>query len=147
LPPINKVFSMLSKQIEMGVPLTGALTVIGERIGLSDFRFFTVAVSLQYATGGNLASTLATLADIMRKRRLVRLKAKAATAEVQLSAYVLGGLPVFVVAALLLINPSYLTPLLVDPRGHVIVGVAVFSLLLAFFFMRQMMRSVTARGS
>lgn len=146
-PPVSAVFSMLSEQIAIGIPLNEALDAVGGRIGLPDFRFFAVAVSLQYATGGNLASTLDTLADIMRKRRSVRLKTQSATAEVRLSAYVLGALPPFVVCVLLVLNPAYLAPLVKDPRGHVIVAMALLNLFIAFLSMRQMMRSVTASGS
>jgi tight adherence protein B len=145
-PPVDIIFAMLNEQIEIGVPLGDALNMIGERIGLADFRFFIVAVSLQNMTGGNLASTLEILTDIMRKRRAVRLKTKAATAEVRLSAYVLGAMPFFVVCVLLVVNPSYLMPLVKDPRGNIIVGVALFNLLIAFVSMRQMVRSVTASG-
>jgi len=146
-PPINMVFAMLNEQIEIGVPLDEALNAVGERIGLADFRFFIVAVSLQNTTGGNLASTLEILTDIMRKRRALRLKTKAATAEVRLSAYVLGAMPFFVVGVLLIVNPAYLMPLIKDPRGNIIVGIASFNLLVAFVSMRQMVRSVTASGS
>ena len=146
-PPVDMVFAMLNEQVEIGVPLDEALETVGSRIGLPDFRFFAVAVSLQSATGGNLASTLEILTDIMRKRRAVRLKAQAATAEVRLSAYVLGAMPFFVVCVLLVVNPSYLMPLVKDPRGNMIVAIASFSLLIAFFSMRQMMRSITAGRS
>lgn len=146
-PPINRVFGMLTEQVEIGIPLDEALNTIGKRVGLPDFRFFAVAVSLQNATGGNLASTLEILTDIMRKRRAVRLKAQAATAEVRLSAYVLGALPFFIVGALLIVNPIYLAPLVNDPRGNVIAGIAVSFLLIAFISMRQMMRSITTAGS
>ena len=52
--------------------LEEALAMAGERIGVPDFRFFAVAVSLQRSTGGNLAATLDTLADIVRRRRAAR---------------------------------------------------------------------------
>lgn len=145
--PVNKVFAMLAEQVGIGIPLDEALDATGKRIGLPDFRFFSVAVSLQRATGGNLASTLEILTDIMRKRRAIRLKTHAATAEVRLSAYVLGAMPFFVVCALLVVNPAYLAPLVKDPRGNMIVGIATFSLLLALVTMRHMMRSLTASGS
>jgi tight adherence protein B len=146
-PPVDMVFAMLNEQVEIGIPLDVALEAVGKRIGLPDFRFFAVAVSLQSTTGGNLASTLEILTDIMRKRRAVRLKAQSATAEVRLSAYVLGALPFFVIAVLLISDPAYLIPLVQDPRGNIIVAVASLLLLIAFFSMRQMMRSITASGS
>jgi len=141
--PVNLVFRSIADQVDIGVPFETALAVAGESVGLPDFRFFAVAVSLQRETGGNLAATLEILADIIRKRRTVRLRAQAATGEIRMSAYILGALPFLVTGTFLVISPGYLTPLATDPRGHVIVGVALLGLTLAYLSMRGMLRSVT----
>jgi tight adherence protein B len=60
-----------------------------------------------------------------------------------MSAFILSALPFFVTGALLLVSPGYLAPLLSDPRGNVIVGVALTGLLLAYLTMRRMLHSVT----
>jgi tight adherence protein B len=142
-PPVNTVFTMVSDQMGIGTPIEEALDVSSRYIALPDFRFFTVAVVLQHMTGGNLAATLEILSEIVRKRRAVRLKSRATTAEIRVSAYVLGGLPFFILGALLLVQPGYLTPLFVDPRGHVILAVAGGLLFMGAITMRQMMKSVT----
>ena len=141
-PPINAVFLLVSNQIEIGAPIEVALDLASQRIGLTDFRFFSVAVALQHATGGNLAGTLEILADIIRRRRGVRMKAKATTAEIRVSAYVLGSLPILIIGLLLLIQPDYLAPLFVDPRGRIILAMAAGGMALAALSMRQMMRSM-----
>lgn len=141
--PVKEVFTSLADQVEIGIIFTDALVATGERIGIPDFRFFAVAVSLQHATGGNIAVTLEILSSIIRKRRLARLKAKATTGEVRVSAYVLGALPFVVIAGLLIMSPAYLIPLIDDPRGNAIVGAAIILLLMGFGTMRQMMRSAT----
>jgi tight adherence protein B len=142
LPPVNTVFATIADQLKIGVPIEDTLDASSREIGLPDFRFFTVAVALQYATGGNLSATLDILSDIIRKRRAARLKAKAATGEIRITAYTLGGIPVLTIGALLVIQP-YLIPLFTDPRGHLIIGMAGAAMLLAFLSMRMMMRSVT----
>ena len=141
--PVNLVFRSIADQVDIGVPFEAALAVSGESIGLPDFRFFAVAISLQRETGGNLAATLEILADIIRKRRTVRLRAQAATGEIRMSAYILGALPFLVTGTFLVISPGYLTPLATDPRGHVIVGLALLGLTLAYLTMRRMLHSVT----
>jgi tight adherence protein B len=143
-PPFSTVFAEVAGQVEIGVPFEKALDTVSGRMGLQDFRFFSVAVTLQYATGGNLAATLENLSDIIRRRRAVRLKGIAATAEVRISAYVLGGLPIFTIGALLVVNPDYIAPLLYDPRGKYILGATIGLLALAIFTMRKLMRRVTA---
>jgi len=142
-PPVSTVFTTLADQMAIGIPFEDALAQAGQRIGLSDFRFFAVAVSLQRATGGNLATTLDILSDLMRKRRATRIKAKATTGEVRMSAYVLGGIPFLVIGGLLVMTPSYLQPLINDQRGKLIIACAAGSLLMGFAIIRQMMRSVT----
>ena len=139
-PPLNRAFAAIADQTDIGMPLDQAMQTTSAQIGNPDFRFFAVAVSLQQATGGNLAETLETLSHIIRKRRAVRLKARAATAEVRISAIVLGAVPFFVTGALLLVAPSYLDPLLKDPRGNIILGLAIFDLFLAGITMRAMIR-------
>jgi tight adherence protein B len=143
-PPVNTVFAMIADQMRIGVPLGEALDASSQRIGLADFRFFSVAVGLQHATGGNLVFTLDVLSQIMRKRRSVRLKAKAVTSEIRLSAYVLGSLPLVTSGALLLIQPGYLSPLIDDPRGHVILAIAAGGLIMSTLAMNTMMKSVSS---
>ncbi len=142
-PPVNAVFAMIAGQIRIGIPVAEALDMSSKLVALPDFRFFAVAAIMQYSTGGNLVSTLEDLSQIMRKRQAARLKARAVSAEIRFSAYVLGSLPIFVTAALLVMDPAYLAPLFNDPRGHVILSLAGGGLLLSFITMRQMIRSVS----
>lgn len=143
MPPVSQVFIAIADETEIGIPFETALTRTATRIGLPDFRFFAVAISLQRTTGGNLTATLEALSEIIRKRRAVRLKAKAATAEVRMSAYILAAIPFLVVSALTLMEPRYLTPLFTDPRGNVILVAAILFLVLAGWTMRSMIRSGT----
>jgi tight adherence protein B len=143
-PPVNAVFTSIADQMRIGVPLGEAIEASSMRIGLPDFRFFSVAVALQHSTGGNLVNTLDILSEIMRKRRAVRMKAKAVTSEIRLSAYVLGALPFVTSAAILFIQPDYLTPLINDPRGQTILAIAVGGLALSVWAMRMMMKSVSS---
>jgi tight adherence protein B len=141
--PVREAFAELADQILIGRPVPDALAEMGDRIGLKDVRFFAVAVSLQQRTGGNLASTLEILSEIIRKRRGMRLKARAVTAEVRLSAYVLGAIPIFVIVLFWVLDRSYLETLISDHRGRLLMGIAAFMLLLGFGVMRQMMRGVS----
>ncbi len=143
-PPVSGVFTNLADKMAIGISFEEALAAAGERIALTDFRFFAVAISLQRETGGNLTATLDILSDLMRKRRAARLKAKATTGEVRMSALVLAGIPFFIIGGLLVMTPAYLHPLIADSRGHVIIAVASGSMLTGFAVIRQMMRSVTS---
>ena len=132
----------LADQMAIGITFEEALALAGERIGLPDFRFFVVAISLQRATGGNLASTLDILSDIMRKRPpcVSRPSNDRRGPDVGLCAR---SHPVLVIGGLLLMTPDYLQPLISDSRGNVIIAAAVGSLVIGFVTIGRMMRSVT----
>lgn len=143
-PPLGAVFTKVADLTEIGMPLDQAMARTSSEIGNPDFHFMAVAIALQQATGGNLAETLETLSQIMRRRRAARLKAMAATAEVRISAIILGAIPFLVTGALLLAAPHYLDPLFSDPRGQIILGAALFGLLAAGLTMRAMIRNMLA---
>ena len=142
--PAKHRLRRIADQVGLGVPFENAVESASERIGLPDFRFLAVALNVQHTTGGNLAATLENLSELIRKRRALRLKAAAATAEVRMSAYVLGALPIVTMGALLLFRPEYVVPLFYDRRGNYILAAAAILLMLAFLTMRQMVRRVTA---
>lgn len=140
---LTSIFATIADEVDVGVPLTDALATAAVQIDLPDFRFFSVAVALQHTTGGNLTVTLDVLSEIVRKRRTARMRGKSVTAEVRMTAYVLAAIPFVVVGGLLVINPSYLSPLIHDPRGKVIAAMAVGSLIFGLLVMHLMMRSAT----
>jgi tight adherence protein B len=107
---------------------------------VADFRFFVVALKLQRRTGGSLAETLSNLSSIIRRRKEIRLKARALTSEAKASATVLGLLPVFLGALLFFLNRELMAPLLTDPRGRYILGLAILSLMTGITVMAVMIR-------
>ncbi len=141
-PTVRDIFKSMHDQMRIGIPLDEALDSSSTLIGLTDFRFFAVVVALHRFTGGNLTATLEMLSDIIRKRRAVRLKASASTGEIRVTAYTLAALPILTTGCLLIIKPTYLATLWVDPRGQIILETAVVLLALAGITIRWMMRSV-----
>jgi tight adherence protein B len=141
--PIDRVFHHLADRLNLGMPFGEAMQVAGEDIGLADFRAFAMAVALHGDTGGNLTATLDVLARIIRRRREARLKARSATAEVRLTACILGALPFLITGMLAVTNPRYMVPLAQDPRGHVILGAALVMLVLGLLALHGMMRRAT----
>ncbi|MFG6547311.1 type II secretion system F family protein [Sulfitobacter sp. 1A10445] len=133
-------FRRCCEELKLGVPLVPALTGMAERIGSPEARFVTVATSLQSETGGNLVETLENLAELLREKRKLRKKAAALTAEIRVSAVILTSLPFVVALALFVMNRTYLTPLIADPRGHVMVAVALASLCMGVFSMYRLSR-------
>ncbi len=69
------------------------------------------AIRIQQTVGGKLADLLHTLADFIRAREEIRREVLVLTAEGRISAYVLGGLPIFLAVFIQISNPGYLDPM------------------------------------
>lgn len=126
--PIGREFRQVADAIAIGTDLEQALWDLAKRTQLPEFRFFVVTVVLQRETGGNLTETLDNLADVIRKRRAVRQRAKALTAEARMSIMVLAVLPFVAGGGLWLINPDYLLKLFTTAEGRGLLAAALGSL-------------------
>jgi tight adherence protein B len=57
------------------------------------------------------------------------------SAESRVSSYVIGAMPIVLLTLMYLINPKVIGILFTDPRGKVILGIAIFLLLSGFALM------------
>jgi tight adherence protein B len=138
--PVGLELRQTLDQVQIGVQIVDALTQTADRIRVADFRFMVVALSLQSRTGGSLAETLANLSAVIRARKALRLKARALSAEAKASAAVLAALPFLVGGAMYVMNRDLVLPLVADPRGRFMVGVAFVSLITGLSTMAIMVK-------
>ena len=138
--PTAPEFTRVVEQLAIGVPLDEALRVMAERNGLPEYRFFATALSLQSQTGGSLSETLEGLADTIRKRVAARARGYALAAEARTSANVLTALPPLLFVALWFMNPHYVTALLFEPVGHMILAATLCLLGLGMASMRLLIQ-------
>jgi tight adherence protein B len=136
--PIGAEFRSIEAGMRLGRDLESLLWDIAKRIDAPEFRFFIIALSVQRETGGNLAETLSNLGDVLRRRRTMRLKARAMASEARASTMILGSLPVLVTIILFLTSPGYIMPLFGDIRGLMLVGIALGMLGTGIFIMVRM---------
>ena len=134
--PTAEVFRAISNALTIGTPLLDAMATATARTGMPEYRFFTTALVLQNRTGGGLAATLEGLADVIRRRVMVRARGKALASEARASAVVLAVLPVVTVAAMMVISPGYMGPLFTEATGHTILAGAILTEGLGIFVMR-----------
>ena len=138
--PVGTEFTSVTDGIKIGGKLPEELLKAQYRLGLQEFNFFTVALSIQTETGGNLAETLANLSDILRKRKQMKLKIKAMSSEAKASAYIIGSLPFIMFMIIYLVNPGYAEELFIDERGQIAVGVGLFMIFFGCAVMYKMVK-------
>ena len=141
--PVAKEFNRMLDELRIGVDLEELLERSAERIRVNDFRFFAATLVLQRRTGGSLAETLSSLSGLIRRRKEVRLKARALSAESRATAYLLGALPIAMGGIMYVMNPSLIMLLFTDPRGKVVLGVAIFMLVTGFALMSAMIKKAS----
>lgn len=139
-PPVGTEFRHLLDEMRVGVEMEAALKRTGNRIRVPDFRFFVVCLVFQQRTGGGLADALSNLSTVIRQRRTLRLKARALTAETRASAVIIATMPLIAGTGLFLINPQIMSSLFLDPRGRMMLVVAVACLLLGIAVMIAIIR-------
>ena len=138
--PVGPEFAEISNSVRLGRTMEESMWLAAKRIDTPEFKFFVISLSVQKETGGNLAETLENLADILRRRRQMKLKIKALSSEARASAYIIGALPFIMFGIIYLMNASYVMELFNDPRGHFMLGAGFVSLGLGIGIMAKMVR-------
>jgi tight adherence protein B len=109
--PFAEEFGRVVQETRLGDPLVDSLERMAKRVDIRDVDWVVQAIRIQQTVGGKLAELLHTLADFIRAREEIRREVLVLTAEGRISAYVLGGLPVFLAVFIQISNPGYLDPM------------------------------------
>jgi tight adherence protein B len=133
--PLSEEFSRVVAETQLGDPVVDALDRMAQRLEVRDVAWVVQAIRIQQTVGGRLADLLHTLADFIRAREEIRREVDVLTAEGRISAWVLGALPVFLLLAISVMNPGYMSSMfqgwgyiwLAGSAASVICGVIVIN--------------------
>ena len=123
--PLSEEFERVVAETALGDPLVDALDRMAQRLDVEDLAWVVQAIRIQQTVGGKLADLLFTLADFMRGREEIRREVKVLTAEGRMSAWVLGGMPIFLFFAVKTMSPEYLDPMLRAPGVFALIGAGI----------------------
>ncbi len=135
--PMGQELRRIITEARLGREIEDAMDAVAERMGSADFAWAVMAIRIQREVGGNLSELLLTVADTMIHRERLRRDIAALTAEGKISAIILGLLPVGLGAFMWMSNPIYMKPLGATTMGHILLGVALVSLLIGFAWMKK----------
>lgn len=121
-PPLAEEFSLVLREQRMGVKPDAALEHFNVRVPIADVTLFVSAVNISRDIGGNLAESLASLSETLRRRLIMEDKIRALTAQGRLQGIVMAMLPVGIVAFLTLAYPETM-----DAMYHTVVGWCVMA--------------------
>jgi tight adherence protein B len=127
---VGEEFKLVTEKIKIGKTMEESLQETADRLATAEFQFFVITLAIQRETGGNLAETLANLADVLRKRSQMKLKIRAMSSESKASAYIVGSLPFFVFGMIWTVNEKYLAGLI--GAAWMSAGVFIMSKMVSF---------------
>lgn len=109
--PIGTEFGILTDELTYGVDIDVGIRNMAARVGASELNLLAISLSVQKGSGGNLGEILTNLADMIRKRVMMKSKIKAISAEGRMTAWFMLGFPFFLYGIIRLLNAEYFTPL------------------------------------
>jgi tight adherence protein B len=137
--PVGSEFNYIASQLQIGITPQDALTEAAGRIGVDEFRFFSLALNIQREMGGSLADILGKLAEVIRERDRFRRKVWTLSSEGRATAMIVGSLPLILAIMVELISPGYIRFFFTDPKGKIMLWICgVLSITGAIVITRMM---------
>ena len=135
--PASDEFGRVIRAVSLGLPVERALADMATRMGTDEAGMIVTAINVQHETGGNLVQTLETISDTIRDRLRIRREIRVMTSQQRITGYILAGLPLALVAMLMVINPTYMRQLFQPGTVRLVLGAAVLLQIAGFLVIRK----------
>ena len=135
--PAKSEFQRVVADEQLGVPIDDALHVVVERMQSRELEQVALVAALQRETGGNTAEVLDQVTDTIRERFELRRTVQTLTAQGRMSRWVLTFLPLFLLLAITLINPGYMSVMYDSSTGQVLLVLSAISVISGSFVIKR----------
>lgn len=136
-PPISQEFELYLKQQRLGVDFEESLRSMEERNPIGDFRMLVTALRINREVGGNLAETMETLGETLRRKAMMEGKIESLTAQGKLQGIVMTGLPILLGFLLNFMEPEAMSKLWTTPIGWGLLVVIVIMEGMGYFLIKK----------
>lgn len=122
-PPLATELKRLIRDTRMGASLEDALIAFGQRVESYDLDMIIIAILIQRSVGSNLSEVLDKVAHTIRERARIKGEIQTLTAQKKLSGWIVGLMPIALVAIIFIITPDYMEPLFTTGVGRLLLVV------------------------
>lgn len=136
-PPITQEFELFLKEQRLGVDFDVSMSNMEARIPIQDFSMLVTALRINREVGGNLADTIESLGETLRRKAMMEGKIQSLTAQGRLQGIVMTGLPILLAVLLNFMEPEAMSKLWTTPIGWAVLGVVIVMEGLGFFMIRK----------
>jgi tight adherence protein B len=138
--PTRGAFQRVMADEQLGMPLEDALRSVAVRMDARDMEQVSLVAELHRQTGGNMAEVLDRVAEAVRERAELNRELRTLTAQARGSRLIVSSIPPALLVVIELLNPTYLNPLLHTGTGHLLLVVAVVSIIAGWQVMGRIVR-------
>lgn len=124
-PPLRDDLGMLLSQYRVGMPLEHAVEEWRSRAGIDDLGMLSTLLRATRELGGNLAESLARLADVIRGRIAMEARIRALTSQGKLQGLIVGVLPLLLLIVLGFMEPEAMRKLYQTHQGWAAMGAMI----------------------
>lgn len=139
-PPVSQEFGLITKEYQLGTDLGTAIQTARTRLDSRNFSLVATALMVNREKGGNLPEALMVLSNSLKEIWRLEQKLITASAEGRKGIRVIAAMPLFLFAVVAFMQPDIIESLTSSLIGIVILGVAVGLYILAFFWLRQILK-------
>ena len=137
-PPVGPEFMEVVEGQRVGISIDQGIERMYDRMPMSEVNFLGIVMSIQAKTGGNLSEALNNLSKVLRDRKKMKAKIRAVSQEAKSSAAIIGSLPFIIMAAMTVLNPNYLDPMIDTSAGNIMMAGSALWMLTGVLVMRKM---------
>lgn len=138
--PISEEFTLLQKELNLGVSTEKALENIVARVLSDDLELVITAVLIQRQVGGNLSEVLDNISSTIRERLKIKGEIRTVTAQGKMSGMIISLMPVGLGVILFFINPDHIMLLFRETLGIGILAFSVFMELIGIYFISKIIK-------
>jgi tight adherence protein B len=138
--PLRGAVAELLAQQRLGTSFEDAVECFGDGVETDDARLFSMILSVHARAGGNLAGALEEVTATIRHRISLRKELRAISAQGRISGLVLASLPIAFSLVLGITSSARLAPIYNSFAGMAMVGGGLVMEVLAFLWIRRLLR-------
>ncbi|MEX0346089.1 MAG: type II secretion system F family protein [Rhizobiaceae bacterium] len=136
--PVGSEFGIMSDEMTYGTDIEDSLRNMEGRIGAPELNLLAISLSVQRGTGGNLSEILSNLADMIRRRIMMKAKIRAISAEGRLTSWFMLLFPFFLYGMIKLLRDDYFVPLWESGYGNMFVMAGCALMIVGMLILRKL---------
>ncbi len=138
--PLAQEFGLMLREQRLGVPWDEALEHLNMRMPAESTLLVVAAMRIAARTGGNLAEALDSIAHTLQARLRLQGRLRALTSQGRLQAWIMGALPLLLLAVLDWLEPDAMAPLWHTPQGWAVLALVATLEVLGLWLIRRIVQ-------